>query len=202
MRPWAWPEFRCEIDDLVQHIDEETGKRQVRPGRVRRDMEQNDHALAVLRGGHQRRAINEMRPGLSRYVGIWLGQNLAAHRHLARHLEADEGALRIEGRQPLRRLPRQRAAKHAPAPPQPHGDKIVRRRREPCAGKAQQNAALLDELREQRMIGVRQGADIGEDHHRGVLIEQRGDGIGRARPHLAHVGEGRQRFAQIIIGRQ
>ena len=54
-----------EGDDPPQHLDEGAGQRQVRPAGVGGDVEEDQPALAERRGGDQRRAVGECRPGAS-----------------------------------------------------------------------------------------------------------------------------------------
>ena len=52
-----------ERDHALEHVDERTRQRQIRPARIGGDMKENDHALAALRAGDERRAVGERGPG-------------------------------------------------------------------------------------------------------------------------------------------
>ena len=67
---------------------------------------------------------------------------------------------------------RQAAAEDAAAAAQPHRHEIVVGGGEPRAGKAHQHAAVLDPARQPVARLARDIADIGEDHHRQVLVEE------------------------------
>ena len=134
-----------------------------------------------------------MRPGLAWQIGVGLGEDLAPHRHFVGNLKAEERALLFEGRELLRALPGESAAEDAPAAAQPHRHEIVGISRcEPRAGEAQQDAAILDELLQPLVIARGKVADVGQNQHIHMLVEQRRDRIGRSRPRLANIGEGRQ----------
>ena len=100
-------------------------------------------------------------------VAVGLGQDLATDADLGRDGKAEERAFPGEGRERARRVPGERAAEAAPAPAQAHGDEIVAAGgREPRSGKAQEEAAALDEggdLGERLAV---EAADIGEDEDR------------------------------------
>ena len=94
------------IDDPLEHFDEQAGQRQVRPARVRRDMEQDQASRPALLGGDQRRAIGEPRPGLGGQALVRLGQDLARHRDFGRRRQAEERAGFVERSQRLGPVPR------------------------------------------------------------------------------------------------
>ena len=118
-----------------------------------------------------------------------------------RYGEAVERAVVRKGRQRLRFVPTQAAAEDAAAAAQPHRHQIVVGRRQPRAGEAQQNAAVLDPMR-QPVVGIAGDiADIGEDQHRHVLIEKMRHCFGR-RFTLRHpdIGERIERAGDVIAG--
>ena len=73
-----------KLHDAAQHLDEAAGDRQVRPCRLRRDVEEHQRALLAPRAGDQRRAVGKARPGALDDVGGRLGQHLPRDRDLAR----------------------------------------------------------------------------------------------------------------------
>ena len=97
----------ASADDALEHVDEGAGERQVRPARVGGDVKQHDHALAAARGGDQRRAVGERRPGAVGQAGVRLGQHLPRHRHVVRHRHAVERAFARERGELLRLIPAQ-----------------------------------------------------------------------------------------------
>ena len=132
-------------DDPAQHVDEEARQGQVRPGGIGGDVEEHDHPVAALVGGHDRRSVGQRGPGPRLQVAVGLGEDLAADADLVRHGEAEEGALAGERREGLRGVPGEGAAEAAPAAAQAHGHELVVAGGEPGARKAQQHAALFHE---------------------------------------------------------
>ncbi len=192
-----------ERDDAPEHFDESAGQRQIGPARVAGDVEQHDQALAAARGGDQRRAIGQRRPSIVAQRGVGLRQDLARDGDVARHRHAVERALAGKCRQRLRLVPAQTAAEDAAAAPQLYGHQIVIGRGEPGAGETHQHAAVLDPAR-QAIVGVAGDiADVGEDQHGQVLIEEMRH---RVRRRFAlrepHVGEGIERPHDVIARRQ
>ena len=101
----------------------------------------------------------------------------------------------------LRLVPAQAAAEDAAAAPQLHRDEIVVGGREPRAGEAHQHAAVLDPFAPAGRALAGDIADIGEDQHRQVLVEEAGRPPRPAsRVGEPHVGERIER-AREIIGR-
>ena len=198
----AGPAFGGDGDGAAQEIDEEAGERQVRPGRVRRHMHQHDHALAAPPCGDERRAIGQRGPGLGGQARLGLGQHLTGHGDLIRYAKAIEGAFALEGGEALGGVPREGAAEHAPAAPQPHGRQIIGRGRQPCARKAQQHAALFHEFDEPIPRRAGDDAHIGQRQHGHAIVEHGEDGIALARARLAHFRERRQGPHEIVGGRE
>ena len=189
-------------DDSPEHLDEQAGDRKVRPRRIGGDVKQHDQPLAAALGGHQRRSIGEPRPCLGGQPRFRLGQHLPRHRHLVGRSEADERARIFERRNMLRRLPGQRAAQCPAAAPQRRRYQIVVAGGEPGAREAHQDAAGIDEFRE--LVARRAGrhAHVGEHERRGLLAEQRKNGIARFPARFADVGVWRQGAPDIVIRRQ
>ena len=109
-----------------------------------------------------------------------------------------EGAVRREIGDRLRLGPGQRAAERALAVAQAHRQQlvVVAGGGEPRAGEADQRAAVLDPVDKLFARGVRDGADIGHDDHRRLLLEDLRDGVGEVRARrLDQIGEGLQRAA-------
>ena len=117
------------------------------------------------------------------------------------HRHAEERAVAREGGELLRLLPAQAAAEDAAAAPQLHRHEIVVAGREPRTGEAHQHAAVLDPARELVVRLAGDVADIGEDHHRQVLVEELAHRLRPASPvGKPHVGERIER-AREIVGR-
>ena len=145
------------VDDAAQHFDEGAGNRQIRPAGVGRGVEQHQPAAATARGGDQRRAVFQHRPGLGFQIRFLQCQHLAFDRHLARRLDAEERTARLEGRHLLGRVPGQRAAEAAVAGAQSHGQQriLITGRVGGCkarAGETDQHAALVDPVRQRRPV--------------------------------------------------
>ena len=179
-----------ERNHLAQHLDEETGKRQVRPRGVGGDMHHGDHAIAASLAGDYRRAVFERSPGLARKIGIGLGQDLAIDADVVADLCAEERTFPGEGGEFARGVPGEAAAECTPAATQADGRQLVGGRGESCAGKAQQNTAPLDEIGDLRRRLRVERADIRENEDREILCQQLADGVVRARARLADLGEG------------
>ena len=135
-----------QLHDAAQHLDETARDRQVRPCRLRRDVEQHQRALARFGAGHQRRAVGKRRPGALDDVGGRLGQYLPRDGDLARRREVGKRAGLRELGDRLRRRPGQRAAHRAFAGAQADRQQvfIIAGGGQPRTGKAHQRAALLD----------------------------------------------------------
>ena len=167
-------------DDPAQHVDEQAGHRQVRPGRVGGDVEEHDQPLAAPLGGDERRAVGEPRPGLVGEAGVRLGQHLPGHGHLVGRGEAEERARRVERRDVLRRLPRERAAEQAAAAPQRRSASDRRRRRRAaCRRSAAARRRCSTKLSDRVMLRAGRDAHVGEHQHRRLFGEQRDDRIAR-----------------------
>ena len=190
-------------DNAPEHVDEGARQRQIGPAGVAGDVEQHDQALATAGGGHQRRTVGERRPGIVAERGVRFGQNLTGDGHVVRHRHAVECAFSRKGGKRLRLVPAQAAAENAAAAPQPDRNEIVIGRGEPRTGKAHQHAAILDPMRQPIMGIAGDGADIGENQHRQVLVEEMGHGICRRFPlGKPHVGEWAERALDVIARRQ
>ena len=135
---------------------------------------------------------------------LGLGQHLPGHGDFLGHVQAGEGARRVEGRQRLGLFPRQRAAQHPAAPAQRHRHQIVgRNSTSACRRSGPAGPAVLDPLRDAVAGRPGEGADVGQHQHGGRARRAwRADGIGRAGLGLVHVGEGAQRLAQVVVGRK
>ena len=92
-----------------------------------------------------------------------------------------KGLSRGEGRQGPRAVPGQGAAEIAAAAAQAHRHEGVVARGQARSGEAQEEAALVDELRHAGMGAGIEGADIGEDQHGDLFVDQLRDGF-RDRP--------------------
>ena len=96
--------------------------------------------------------------------------------------KAEERAFPGEGRERARRVPGERAAEATPAAAQAHGDEIVAARgREPRSGKAQEQAAALDEGGDLGERFAVEPADIGEDEDGNLLVDELVDRVSRPR---------------------
>ena len=84
---------------------------------------------------------------LSASAGVGLGQHLPGDGDLLGRGEPEERAPRLEGRDVLRRLPRQRAAEQAAAAPKLGRRQVVVAGGETGAREAQQDAAVVEELK-------------------------------------------------------
>ena len=102
------------------------------------------------------------------------------------------------GLQPPRRAPGHRPADRPAAGAQPHRQQRVLLEladaglREPRAGEADEQPALLDPGHERVALGVAEGADVGEDEDVGRGVQH----VGERR--LDHLGEGLERAAQVV----
>ena len=164
-------------------------------------MEQHQQSLAAALRGDQRRAVGERRPGAVGELRIRLGQHLAVDGDVVRHRHAGERAFARECGELLRLFPAQAAAEDAAAAAQLHRHQVVvGGAGEMRTGKAHQHAAIVDPFVE-LLARLRDVADIGEDQHRQMLVEEaldrfrRRDAFGEA-----DVGERIER-AREIIGR-
>ena len=94
-----------------------------------------------------------------------------------------------------------RAAEGAAAAAQAHRDEVVvLGAGEMRAGKAHQHAAVVDPFG-QRLVRLADIADVGEDQHRQMLVEEARDRFRRRhRAGRAHVGEGIERAGEIVAG--
>ena len=164
-------------------------------------MEQHQQPLAVALGGDQRRAVGERRPGAVGELRIGLGQHLAGDGDVVRHRHAGERAVARKTGELLRLFPAQAAAQDAAAAAQLHRHQVVvGGAGEMRTGKAHQHAAIVDPFVEP-LARFGDIADIGEDQHRQMLVEEtlhrfrRRDAFGEA-----DIGERIER-AREIIGR-
>ena len=195
-----------QLHDAAQHLDEGAGDRQVRPGRLGRDVEQDERALAARRAGDQRRAVGKARPGALGDVGRGFGQHLPRHGHLGRRRRGRRrGRSAGKSVHGLRFGPGQGAAERALAGAQAHRQEIVvvAGGRQPRAGKAHQRAAVFDPVDQLRARTIGNGADIGHDDHRRLLGDEVGDGddeIGLAA--VDRSAKGCERVADVVERRQ
>ncbi len=196
----------AQAEQTFEHIDEEAGQRQVRPFRVRGDVEQDDPALALLDAGDERRAVGERGPGAALELERGLSQDLALHFDVGGRLEAGEGAGPGEGRERLRLFPGECAAQSARARlAQPHRQQIVAARCEARPRKTHQHAALLDPFRQLRTLFAGHLSDIGEDEHGDAMIKVLADRGGARFGRIFEgpfqiVGRREQRLAALIAG--
>ena len=137
-------------------------------------------------------------------AGIRLGQHLPVYGDIVRHVHAGEWPVVRERRKLLRLIPAQAASQDAAAAAQTNGHEIIiAGGRKPGAGEAHQHAPIIDPLA-QALAGIgRHVADVGEDDHRHMLVNELFDGI-RRRSALgdADVGKWAERPLQIKIGRE
>ncbi len=183
-------------DQPAQHIHEQPGQRQVGPVGVGGDVEQHDAAGAARRLRHQRRAVGQCRPGMAGKVGRWFGQHLSVDLHLVRHA-AGRRTANSPGTAPRRRVrPRTARRQAGVAAEQLHrqqriglADRLFGGAR---SGEADQQAALLHPVRQCVALGTGRQRPVRQDQHRQLALQQRRK-IG-----LAHLGERRQRAAQVI----
>ena len=164
-------------------------------------MEQHQEPFAVALGGDQRRAVGERRPGAVGELRIGLRQHLAGDGDIVGHRHAGERAVAREAGELLRLFPTHAAAQDAAAAAQLHRHQIV----VGCAGqmragKAHQHAAIVEPFVEP-LARLGDVADVGEDQHRQMLVEEtldrfrRRDALGKT-----DVGERIERARQIISG--
>ncbi len=167
-------------------------------------MKKHNAAGAEFLRSHQRRTVAQPRPNFAFGVeGGRIGQNLPVNIDFGRHGEAEKRAILLERRQLLRCAPRQRAAERPAALAQTRGAQIIAALFHVHAGKADQQAALFDPALEARLHRLHQPSDIGQHHHRGLLFQQRRRCLVHiARLRLQDLGEGRERFLDIMSGRQ
>ena len=188
-------------DHPAQHVDEQPRQRQVRPGRVGGDVEEDDEALAAPRRGDERRAVGEARPGLVGEARLRLGQHLPADGHFVGDGETEKRAALLEGRDVFRGLPRQRAPEGPAAASERRRDEVVVASGEARAGEADEDAAVVEKPGDGVAFRPRGDAHVGQHENRGLLGEQRNDRIaGRIAP-FADVGVGRERAPDIVAGR-
>ena len=88
--------------------------------------------------------------------------------------------LRGKGRERLGAVPGQRAAQGPASPAQAHGDQGVVAGSQARPGEAQQQAALVHETRHPALGRLVEGAHIGEDQHRDLIVEELPDGFGHS----------------------
>ncbi len=161
-------------------------------------MEQHQQPLAAALGGDQGRAVGERRPGATGKQCVWFCEHLLFHRHVIRHLHAFERARLREGGELLRLVPAQAAAEDAATAPQAYRHQAIVIAGEMRSGEAHQHAAVLDPLA-QRPALARDIADVGEDQHGQMLVEEALHRfVGRHRLGDADVGEGGERALEII----
>ncbi len=94
-----------QLHDASEHLDETARYRQVRPGCLGRDVEQDERALALLQPCHQGRAVGKRRPGALDDVRRRLGQYLPGDGDLGRRREVGKRAGLRELGDRLRRRP-------------------------------------------------------------------------------------------------
>ena len=165
-------------------------------------MEQHDDSLAAPLEGRERRSIGEPRPGLGGKAGVGFGQNLSDNSDIGGNGEAVERAVLVELGEPLRAVPRHRAAEHAAVAPQPHGGQIVGVVGEPRPGETQQHPALFDKGR-QRVEGfARRDLFVSENKDIRAIGEGGEHRIGVAGIGFQQQREGRQRLVEIMDRRQ
>ena len=194
---------RTERDRPAQHLDEQTGERQIRPVGIRRDVEKHDKALTLFRRCDERRAVGKARPDLGLACHARIGEHLAVDLDIIGHGEAAEGTVVLERRKRLRRAPGERAAERAAAAPERYGEQFVAALLKPRAGETNEHAARLDPGFELFLGAGDELADIGENDGRDLLRDQVVNGVGDvalARRH--HVGVRRKRALDVIEGRK
>ena len=188
--------------DPAQHIDEQTRQGKIRPGGVSGHMEQHYEALAAPLGGHERRPVRKTRPSFLRSSSLRLGKHLTGYRHLARSGKAEEWTARLERRDMLSGSPRtKRRPANALRDEERWRLRYLRQQRD-VSRKAQQYAAVVEELSYCVEFRAWRDAHVGEDEHGGLLVEQRHDRIGGSIMPFADVGEWLQGPLEIIAGRE
>ena len=186
------------VDDPPQHLDEGAGHRQIGPAHIGADMKQGHDTLAAMFAGHQRRSIFQRGPAFRRQHRIRLGEHLAVDGDVLRHRQTGERSVGGKGGQVLRLFPGQAAAEAAAAAAQFHRHQIVIGLRQARPGKAHQHAALLDPGADTFADFGRQRSDVGQHHHRQLLVEELRDHLlRRALVAEPHIGERRQRAGEI-----
>src|SRR5262249_20425087 len=99
----------------------------------------------------------------------------------------------------LRLVPAQRTAEDAAAAAELDRYEVVVGRGEPRAGETDQHAAIGDPAIELLARLARYGADVGEHHHRHVLLDNARQRLGRRSAFgQAHVGERPERATEVI----
>ena len=179
----------------LQHLDEEPGQREIRPGRVGGRVDQHQPATLAPFGGHQRRAVGEPRPGLGGKVERGLGKHLAVHPYVGGDGQSGERRAGCEGRERRRLVPRHRAAEHAAAAAQPDRHQVVGVASavgDARAGEADQHAAGLQPVHQGGPVVADHLGDVGENQH-GERPRQQ-----LAQFALAHFAEGIERAFQIV----
>ena len=129
-------------------------------------------------------------------------RNLPRHGHLLRRGEAEKRAALSERSDVFGGLPRQRAAElGTAAPPQVSREKVVIAGGEAGAGKAQQDAALVEKLHNRLVLRSGRDAHIRERENRRLFAQQGNNGIARQIAPFADVGEGLKRALEMSNSR-
>ncbi len=157
-------------------------------------MEQDHPTFTDPLAGDQGRAVGQRRPGFLGQLQRGLGQNLAPNHDIARHGEAMERRAGGKGGQGDRRVPGQSTAKHAIATAQDDGQGTFRICGQARPGKADEQAAGLDPIIQQRDVG--EGCVIGHRQDGELALQQLLQG---SRPQL---GEGAERAFQVVAAGQ
>ena len=153
--------------------------------------------------GHEGRAVAELRPGLSRKAGVGFGEDLTRHRDVMAWIESEEGTRVVERCQGFGLVPGQGSTESPTAAAKIDRFEVVGRgTREARTGEAKQHATAVDETRQPVVRCPGHLADIGQHQHGRVFVERRHDGIARADPDFAHIGERGQGLDDEVAGAQ
>ena len=162
----------AQAHQALEHLHEQTGKRQVRPTGVGRGVDQDDISIALLERGDQRCSVRQPGPGLLAEIDFRLGQDLALDQHLPRHGEPGEGALGGEGGQMRGLAPGHRTTQLAIAAAQSDRQEVGRILCQLRSGEADEYAPLVDPGFQPRHLVLAQEADIGHHQNGEIAVKQ------------------------------
>ena len=175
-----------ELHDPAQHFDEGAGDRQVRPGGLGRDVEQDNRALSARGTSDKRRAIAQCRPGALHDVGIGFSQHLPRHGHVLWRCQAGKAAGFRQAGDGLRLGPGERSAERTLTGAQTDRQQavILAGGSHARPGETHERSAAFHEGGELLACLVRDNADIGHDDDGRFLLDQFGNrgiklGLGR-----------------------
>ncbi len=169
-------------------------------------MEKAEDPLAAALAGHKRSSVLQRSPGLVRERRVGFGQHLSVDDDVPGHGEPGKGAVGGERRQVLWLFPGHAPAEGTIAPAELDRNQIVlvliRLLRKPGTGKTHQHPALVDPIVEPFAELRRERADVGQDDHWHLLVEELRDRLLRRHASLgqAYIGERRKCPAQVEGG--